>query len=632
MKPGQSSPSFSLYLYLCGSNLETRAGAAGKNISEILSVPLPEHVNIIIQTGGAKKWRSHGIPSDSLNRYKAEKGGLTLLKCLPNASMGSGETFTEFLTYCVREFPAEEMAVILWDHGGGSIGGIANDENFSFDSISLPELAGALETVSKAMHGRFGLFGFDACLMANLETAAVLEPYAKYMLASEEIEPGGGWDYRAILNAVSGDRLSTRDLGKAICDSYYKKCDAKGKGAMATISMTDLRRLPALIDAFDLLAGEMVQSATKSKGVQFIAGSAKTAQKFGGTTADEGFSNLVDLRHFAENSIDFTAAAQFVREIDRAVVYKANGSQKHQSGGLSFYYPFQPDDKKLDFYCRQICPSKNYITYLKTVYGHIPRDPIIFTDSGSMAADGSFQIQLADTSRNYILSVEYRLLEMSLGGEAGKPVLTGSWFGHDSDLHRNWESLRFHSNFRGTWKSLNGCKLSVTPVEYTEDYIIFTAPIILNGERRNLRFAFIRDRGHENGGCYKIIGAWNGIDPVTGMSDKGVSGLTASDHVKACYHYQTLEIGSNGLPQYSGIKERVQDVPGGGYEIAEEPLDAEDYQYSFVITDIFGGSHYSSTAWLHMTKTVEELRCHPLLRGEYAAVVDTVMGKIPEMP
>ncbi|MFR1477518.1 MAG: hypothetical protein ACLSB9_18505 [Hydrogeniiclostridium mannosilyticum] len=129
------------------------------------------------------------------------------------------------------------------------------------------------------------------------------------------------------------------------------------------------------------------------------------------------------------SSIDFTAAAQFVREIDRAVVYKANGSQKHQSGGLSFYYPFRPDDKKLDFYCRQICPSKNYITYLKTVYGHIPRDPIIFTDSGSMAADGSFQIQLADTSRNYILSVEYRLLEMSLGGEAGKPVLTAPGLG-----------------------------------------------------------------------------------------------------------------------------------------------------------------------------------------------------------
>ncbi|MFR1477519.1 MAG: clostripain-related cysteine peptidase [Hydrogeniiclostridium mannosilyticum] len=65
--------------------------------------------------------------------------------------------------------------------------------------------------------------------MANLETAAVLEPYAKYMLASEEIEPGGGWDYRAILNAVSGDRLSRRDLGKPSA-TYYKKCDAKGRG------------------------------------------------------------------------------------------------------------------------------------------------------------------------------------------------------------------------------------------------------------------------------------------------------------------------------------------------------------------------------------------------------------------
>ena len=41
----------------------------------------------------------------------------------------------------------------------------------------------------------FELIGFDACLMASVEMASVASPYAKYMVASEEVEPGSGWDY-----------------------------------------------------------------------------------------------------------------------------------------------------------------------------------------------------------------------------------------------------------------------------------------------------------------------------------------------------------------------------------------------------------------------------------------------------
>ena len=41
--------------------------------------------------------------------------------------------------------------------------------------------------------GTFDLVGFDACLMASVEVAKIIEPHAKYMIASEEVEPGHGW-------------------------------------------------------------------------------------------------------------------------------------------------------------------------------------------------------------------------------------------------------------------------------------------------------------------------------------------------------------------------------------------------------------------------------------------------------
>ena len=43
--------------------------------------------------------------------------------------------------------------------------------------------------------------GFDACLMSSVETAFMCAPYAEYMIASQEVEPGSGWNY-AFLSGI----------------------------------------------------------------------------------------------------------------------------------------------------------------------------------------------------------------------------------------------------------------------------------------------------------------------------------------------------------------------------------------------------------------------------------------------
>lgn len=44
------------------------------------------------------------------------------------------------------------------------------------------------------------LIGFDACLMANLESFLPFASVADKMIASEELEPGSGWDYTFLSN------------------------------------------------------------------------------------------------------------------------------------------------------------------------------------------------------------------------------------------------------------------------------------------------------------------------------------------------------------------------------------------------------------------------------------------------
>ena len=109
------------------------------------------------------------------------------------------------------------------------------------------------------------------------------------------------------------------------------------------------------------------------------------------------------------------------------------------------------------------------------------------------------------------------------------------------------------------------------------------------------------------------------------MADKEIVKLKADDVISVYYPYQTLTMGPDGLPVVSELLQYVQQVPPGEYVITEEPLESTDYLYLFVITDIFGGKHYSDTAWMRMTVSAEELNEHPLPDGTYAACVDIIM-------
>lgn len=43
---------------------------------------------------------------------------------------------------------------------------------------------------------RLSLLGFDACLMGSYDVLEALAPLTHFFLASEENEPGHGWNYK----------------------------------------------------------------------------------------------------------------------------------------------------------------------------------------------------------------------------------------------------------------------------------------------------------------------------------------------------------------------------------------------------------------------------------------------------
>ena len=190
-RQAKAQEDWTILIYMCGNNLETKQGEATKNLNEIMAANLPENINVIIQTGGTLKWRNNIVSSNYCERYKIDNHKMVRLAQLPQADMGDSKTLSDFLSWGVENYPAQKTMALIWDHGSGSVNGVAFDELYGNDSLTLPELDNAFSHVSS----KFEIVGFDACLMETVDTAEILAKYARYLIASEDVETGEGWNY-----------------------------------------------------------------------------------------------------------------------------------------------------------------------------------------------------------------------------------------------------------------------------------------------------------------------------------------------------------------------------------------------------------------------------------------------------
>ncbi|MDR1961203.1 MAG: hypothetical protein LBQ16_02870, partial [Gracilibacteraceae bacterium] len=299
---------WAIYWYLCGSDLETNYGFATSDMQEMMSVDLPDNVQIVVQTGGANEWQNSVIDADSAYRLLYDAEGLQIVDEQPAANMGETDTLADFLSFCLENYPADNQAVILWNHGGGSLAGIAFDELYDGDSLSLIELQEAFAAVTEPSmeNPPFEMVGFDACLMATIETAATLSGYAQYMVASEETEPGCGWKYDGFLQALADDAgMDGAALGTVICDTYAEGCEEINQSGEVTLSVVDLEKAAALLAAYYNAGLEsLLASCINPEFFSVFGRGAESSENYGGNTRDEGYTNMVDLGDFVRNVSD----------------------------------------------------------------------------------------------------------------------------------------------------------------------------------------------------------------------------------------------------------------------------------------------------------------------------------------
>lgn len=256
----QTAPKRTIMVYAIGSNLEAESKCFTKKFVEFSDSPYNENLDIIVLTGGSLKWNTPGeyldgadevdVEYDQVWRVVGKKDGEehgafkliepTGMPGYEKANMGDPETLTAFMDYCCENYPADIYDIILWDHGGGPVGGYGRDDRFE-TMIRLPGLVSAFTDSKLIKSGKkFDLIDFDACIMSNVTVITALGAFADYLVVSPEVEYDPAQRHLRMLETIQNDpSINGFEMGKILVDDFAEYFN--NMGYPATLSVIDVK-------------------------------------------------------------------------------------------------------------------------------------------------------------------------------------------------------------------------------------------------------------------------------------------------------------------------------------------------------------------------------------------------------
>lgn len=546
---------WAIYWYLCGSDLESGGGAATIDLCELQEVTLPENVKIIIQTGGASIWQNDLVDPNYIERFVYDSTGFTKVDQQPLTSMGDEATLSDFLNYAKTNYPANKTMFLLWNHGGGTVHGAAADELFGGDTLDLQEMHHAFQANYELSYENppFDIIGFDTCLMATVDVAATFSDIGGYLVASQEVEPGNGWNYTGWVSALAENpAMHAKELGTIICDTYQTGCELVGTQDNITLSLTNLSKIASVLTAYEDFGKEALTNACIDPSFFSYFGRVATAtENYGGNTREQGYTNMVDLGHLARQSAELLpmTSNNVLAALSDCVEYKVSGPYRQEATGLSCYYSFNGD---VDDYIRYANVGvgeafKHFYAYGLT--GELSEAGMKYISEMSYETIQPLETLATQGWENHPLEVDSEGAATLTLGERAAGVLSGIYIqlyymdpeldimlllGSDNDLFADWENGVFKDNFRGVWGALDGKLVNMELSYEGEGYNLYAVPVTINGESYNLMVVYDVQTA-----TYTIQGARKPVDE-NGMADKNLYHLIEGDVIKTIHYSMSI--------------------------------------------------------------------------------------------
>ena len=510
-------------IYMNGSDLESEGGAATNDLIEMLESGVDtSRVNIVIFTGGTNRWRNDVIPEDECALWQITDGALAKLTGVGLRNMGDPGTLTSFIGFCRRTFPARSDTLLFWDHGGGSIAGYGHDEKFENGRLSLLSLNYAFEQAGLA-EKPLETIGFDACLMATVEMGVIASRYARYLVASEDLEPGDGWDYRFLSALNGGVNVNGAALGRVIVDTYI---DFYGEDTPENVmlSVTDLSETGRVMGAMDTLMEGCSRQLVTDRPVMFpaLAKRRYDTKTFGEGSPRDNECDMVDIGQMARTLSDLfpEEAGALLTALETAVIYNRYDSDV-EVYGLAAYYLFGGKDNAgpaLQTYA-DLRMSPAYTEYLHAfadnLTGHAANRGASAGPRSGIGTDGA--LHLSEQDRDNLTRVQVTLWKPAQGNTW---VLAGL-----NDLEPRFEKLTVPGDT--LWPCLEGQPICLYEIYRCDNGVAYAAPAEINGKKSDL---IVFRRHGEPGG--KLLGArqQDGY-----MIQKGLDAIREGDRIALCY-------------------------------------------------------------------------------------------------
>lgn len=644
---GNGDDTVTLMIFMLGTDLESRSGMATADLNEILSANIADNVNIVIETGGTKEWKNNVISNKTNQRYQATAEGLVLVEDnIGNKSMVDPNTLADFIQFSKDNYPASRYQLIMWDHGGGSLTGYGYDELHKGDSMTLDEI----QTALKKGGVKFDFIGYDACLMGTLETAIAMEPYADYMIASEELEPGIGWYYTEWISTLSDNTsIPTIDLGKKLIDDYVAKVEEVTPKSQATLSLIDLAELKGTLAEPLADFSASTNTLIEEKQYEVVAGARAGAKEF----AERSKINQIDLIDFA-NKVGTTEALNLASVLDEAIKYNRTSSNISNANGVSIYFPYNQLGKlegMLDTY-DEIGMDDEYSEVVKSFASVVAGGQVVASGSNNMMGSLTGEQSTGGSVGGAVIS---QLLTSFLGSNSENPLvglaggatswLNGNLVEESADYYaenqfdasaltitkkngenvislteKQWSMVQYMEQnvfiddgsgfidlgldnvyewnddgdllmaYDGTWLAINDQVVSYYLISDTHDGYDYTilgrVPVLLNGYKADIILSFTDEDPHGT-----VLGATENYDAAdTEAFAKGFIELMNGDQIEYIADYYTYA--GKYVDTY-----RISDpiTVTGEWTIENIIIDQYDYQMSYRFTDIYNNHYWSET-------------------------------------
>ena len=595
-----------IMVYMNGSDLEGDYGAATADLWEMMdALKVMEQegkspsLHVVVEAGGSTRWELDEMDGVPYARFPLTGDGISSMESMEIRNMGDADTLTDFINYGVRSYPANHYGLILWNHGGGPVGGYGSDSHFDGDGLSLEEIREALGH-SVMADSAFDFVAFDACLMGSAETAGCLDGYADYVIASPELEPQHGYDYRWM--AALGDSLPPdMEWGEAVGRSMveaYGACYASGTAPVA-MSLLDMKEYPAFHEVFH----QYVDGIPEKLREELCGELGRDRMKmlaFGSRQAG-GSPELVDVLEFlnaCQRVYPDENAFQTLKDRMRRLVAEqwAKGYPVNPSG-LTIYLPSGSNpylSEALETYdTTGFCSAYRRLTDGYAAY--LARESGVEWGNISAHKDGTVEISIAPEDASDVTGA-YLAVFCPAGDDENYYLLCT-----DSDVDIGVDGT-LRAAPEDSYMGMKGQVLCLIETMNLDAYTEYMAPVLYNGELCTMRIGF--DEEHEDGQILSVTPAGQ-----TSEAAKQIYELKEGDRVTPLYLVERMEdVGEapgntgNAAGQIMEDRYYTDSYYMGTEFYIEEPDDmlleavpasGDGYLYGFMLMDVRQNIYYT---------------------------------------